>query len=86
MEAQNHDLRTWMSIAPSKSTWRAVIWNIGVLLTSVKIRFKIKITNPSQESQVSSIAQLGLGGHGCSLDLQIKIASQNLDHGYIKDQ
>ena len=40
---------------------------------------------PGSSSTLQS-PKWGLKGHGCSLHLQIKIESQNLDHGYTKDQ
>ena len=48
---------------------RAKIWNIGILKTRYHIQIKIKITNPSQESSVSSTPELVLTGHGYSLNL-----------------
>ena len=46
-------LRTWMFFAPSKSRYRATIWNIYVAKTSDHIQMKIKMQKPSQEPPVS---------------------------------
>ena len=55
--------------------------------TSNNIQIKIKIPNLSQEPPVSSEAQNhDLKDMDVLCTFKIKIESQNLDHGYIKDQ
>ena len=60
---------------------------MSVPKTSDHIHIKIKIPNPSQEPPVSSKAQnQDLKDMDVLCTFKIKIESQNLDHGYIKDQ
>ena len=60
---------------------------MGVLKTRNHIQILIKIQNPSQEPQASSKAlNEDLNDMDVLFTLKIKTNSQNLDHGYIKDQ
>ena len=60
---------------------------MGVSKTSNHIQIKIKIPNPSQELPASSKAlNEDLKGMDVLWTLKIKIKSQNLEHGCIKDQ
>ena len=59
----------------------------GVSMTSDHIQFKIKIPNPSQEPPASSKApKQDLKDMDVLCTYRFKIESQNLEHGYIKDQ
>ena len=60
---------------------------MGVSKTSSHIQMKIKMQNPSQEPPVFSKApNENLKEMDVLCTFKIKIESQNLDHGYIKDQ
>ena len=60
---------------------------MGVSKTSDHIQIKIKMPNPSQERPASSKApNEDLKDMDVLCTFKIKIESQNLDHGYIKDQ
>ena len=60
---------------------------MGELKTCNYIKIKIKIPNPSQEPPASSKApNEDLKDMDVLCTFKIKIESQNLDHGYIKDQ
>ena len=60
---------------------------MGVPMTSDYIQIKIKMPNPSQKPPVSSKAKNDyLEDMNALCTLKIKIESQNMDHGYIKDQ
>ena len=60
---------------------------MGVLKTSGHIRIIIKMQNPSQEPPASSKApNEDLKDKNVLCTFKIKIESQNLDHGCIKDQ
>merc|ERR1711954_47001 len=84
---QIRTLRTWMFFAPSKSRWRAKIWNIGVSNTSDHIQIKMKIPNPSQEPPASSKApNQDLKDLDVLCTFKIKTESQNSEHRCIKDQ
>ena len=86
-KAPNEDLRTWMFFATSKSRYRAKIRIMGISKTSDHIKIKIKIPNPSQEPPASSKApNEDLKDMDVLCTFKIKIESQNLDHGCIKDQ
>ena len=79
--------RTKMFFALSKSRLRAKIWIFGISKTSNHIKIKIKIPNPSQEPPVSSKDQNeDLKDMDVLCTFKIKIESQHLDHGFIKDQ
>ena len=59
----------------------------GCTKTSDHIQIKINIPNPSQEPPASSKApNQDLKDMDVLCTFKIKIESQNLDHGYIKDQ
>ena len=59
---------------------------MGVSKTSNHITFKIKIPNPSQETQVLSTApKEDLKDKDFLGTFKIKVESQYLDHEYIKD-
>ena len=59
----------------------------GYMKTSYHIQINIKIPNPSQEPPVSSKAlNEDLKDIDALCTFKIKIESQNLYHGYIKDQ
>ena len=56
-------------------------------MTSDHIKIKIKMPNPSQKPQASSKAQNeDLKDMDIVCTFKIKIKSQILDHGYMKDQ
>ena len=60
---------------------------MGVPKTIDHIQIKIKMPNPSQEPTESSKApNEDLKDRDDFFTFKIKIDSQNLDHGYIKDQ
>ena len=60
---------------------------MGVPKTSDYIQIKIKMPNSSQEPPASSKApNEDLKDMDVLCTFKIKIESQNLDHGYIKDQ
>ena len=60
---------------------------MGILKTSDHIQIKIKIPNPCQEPPVSSKARYqDLKDLDVLCTFKIKIESQDLDHGCIKDQ
>jgi len=75
-----------MFLALSKSRWRDKIWNMDVSMPYDHIQIKIKMPNPSQEPPVSYKSP-----NVVSKDIdvlctfKIKIESQNLEHGCIKD-
>ena len=59
---------------------------MGVLKTNDSIHIKFKMSNPSQEPPVSSQApNEDLKDMDVLCTFKIKIESQNLDHGYIRD-
>ena len=63
------------------------MWNRGVIKTGHLIQIKIMMPNPSQEPLVSSEApNENLKDIDVLCTFKIKIESQNLDHGCIKDQ
>ena len=76
-----------MFFATSKSRERIKIQNNGVLKTIDSIKIKIKLTTTSQGPPATCKAQ---NQDSKDMDVlcifKIKIESQNLDHGYIKDQ
>ena len=60
---------------------------MGVSKTSDHIEIKIKMLNPSQEPPVSSKApNEDLKDMDVLCIFKIKVESQNIDHGCIKDQ
>ena len=60
---------------------------LGIYKTNNHIQIKIKMPNPSQETQASSKAQNDdLKDMDVFCTFKIKIESQNLDAGYIKDK
>ena len=60
---------------------------MGVSKTSEHIQIKIKMANPSQEPPVSSKApNEDLKDMDVLCTFEIKVESQNSDHGCIKDQ
>ena len=73
-----------MFFAPSKSSKKLEIGNMGVSKTSDHIQIKIKMPNPSQEAPVSSKPLNQDIDVLCTL--KIKIERQNLEQGCIKDQ
>ena len=69
-----------------KSRWRAKIQKMVVSKTSDHIQIKIKISDPSQEPPVSSKPpNEDLKDMDVLCTFKIKIESQNLDHGCVKD-
>ena len=76
--------------------------NMCVSKTSDHIKIKIKISNPIQEPSpfleaknqdlkdmddlCTKNIKIKLKGHECFCTFKIKVESQNLDHGCIKDQ
>ena len=76
-----------MFFAPSKTRNRAKIQNMGVSKNRDHIYTKIKMPNTCQEPLESSKAPYeDLKDMDVLCTFEIKIESQNLDHGYIKDQ
>ena len=76
-----------MFFATSKSRKIAKIWIIVVPKTSDHIKLKIQMQNPSQEHPASCKALIqDLKDMYVPCTFKIKIESQNLDHGCIKDQ
>ena len=76
-----------MFFTPSKSWQGTRIWNMGISKTSDHIQIKIKMPKPSQEPPVSSkVPNEDLKDMDVLCTFKIKIESQNLDHGHIKDQ
>ena len=68
-----------MFFAPSKSRYRAKIWNMYVSKTSYYMQFKIKMPNPSQEHAASSKApNQDLKDMDVLCTFKIKIEGQNL--------
>ena len=60
---------------------------MGLPKTSDHIQIKIKMPNPSQESPASSKSpNEDLKDMDALCTFNIKIESQNVDHGYIKDK
>ena len=60
---------------------------MGIIKTSDHIPVKIKLPNPSQEPPASSkTPNQDLKDMGVLCTSKTKIESQNLDHGYVKDQ
>ena len=63
------------------------IWNLGVSKTNEHIKIQIKIPNPSKEPPAYSKAlNKDLKDMIILCNFQVKIESQNLEHGCIKDQ
>jgi len=76
-----------MFFAPLKSRLGAKVWIMAVSKTCDYIQIKIKMQNPSQEPPVSSKApNQDLKDMDVLCTFKIEIESQNLNHGYIKDQ
>ena len=76
-----------MFFAPSKSKYRAEIWNMGVLKTSDLIKINVRMPNPSHEPPVSSKApNQDLKDMGVFCTFKIKRECPNLGFGYTKDQ
>ena len=75
---------TWIFFAPSKSRWRAKIWIMCVSKTSDHIGIKIKMPYPSQEPPSSKALNQDLRDMDVLCPFNIKIESQNSDHGCIK--
>ena len=76
-----------MFFAPTKSRKRTKIQIMVVSKTSEYIQIKIKMPNPSQEPPASSKSpNEDLKDMDVLCTFKIKIESQNLGHGYIKDQ
>ena len=76
-----------MFFAPLKSRWRVKIQIIGISKTSDYIQIRIKFPNSSQEPPVSSKApNEDLKDMHVLCTFKIKLDSQNLHHGCIKDQ
>ena len=75
-----------MLFATSQSRMRAKILNMDPSKTSDHIQIKIKMQNLSQEPPVSSKApNQDLKDMDVLCTFKIKIESQNLEHGYIKN-
>merc|ERR1712239_81261 len=84
-KAPNEDLKDMDVLCTFKIKIKSQNFDHNIIKTSDHIKIKIKMPNPSQEHPASSKASNeDLKGHGCFLHLQIKIESQNSDHGYIK--
>ena len=76
-----------MFFAPSKSRERAKIQIVRLSKTTDDIQIKTKMPNFSQEPAASSKApNEDLKAMDVLCTFKIKIESQNLDHGYIKDK
>ena len=76
-----------MLFRPSTEGWKAKIQIMVVSKTSEHIKIKIKMPNPSQEPPVSSKApNEALKDMDVLCNFKIKVESQNLDLGCIKDQ
>ena len=76
-----------MFFAPSKSRERVKIWIRVVMKTSDHIHIKIKIPNPSQEPPGSFKGpNQDLQDNDVLCTFKIKVESQNIEHGFIKDQ
>ena len=74
-----------MFFAPSKSRWRAKIWNVDVSKTGDHIQIKIKMSNPSQEPLTPTKAlNQDLKDMDILCTIKIKIESQNPEHGASK--
>ena len=85
-KAPNQDLKG-MDVLCTFKIKRAKNWNMGVLKTSDHIQIKINIPNSSQEPPASfKVLNEDLKGMDVLCTFQIKIESQNLDHGCIKDK
>ena len=79
--------KTIMGLGGLGRVWGWAIWNMGLSKTSDHIQIKIKIQDPSQELPLSSKAPIHyLKDMDVLCISKIKSASQNLDHGCIKDK
>ena len=76
--------RIWMFFAHSKSKLRAKILIIAISKTSDHIQIKIEMPNPSQEPPSSS-KNKDLKDMVVLCIFKIKVESQNLEQGTIKD-
>ena len=76
-----------MFFVPSKSRRRAKVQNMSVAKTSEYIQINIRMQNPNQEPAASSKApKEDLKDMDVLCTLKIKIESQNLECGCVKDQ
>ena len=76
-----------MFFAPSRSRYRAKIWNIGVSKTSDYIHIKITMPNASQEPSAPTKApNKDLKDMDILCTFKIKIESLNLEDWCIKHQ
>ena len=85
-KAPSQDLKD-MDVLCTFKIKRAKMWIRGVPKTINYIKIKIQMPNPSQEPSVSSKApNKDLEDLDVLCTFKIKIESQNLENGYIKDQ
>ena len=86
-KAPNPDLKDMDVVCTLKINIESQNLDRGFSQTSGHIQIKIKKPNPSQEPQASSKAPNDdLNDMDVLCTFKIKIESQNLDHGYFKDQ
>ena len=86
-KAPNGDLKDMDVLCTLKSRQRAKIWIMDVSKASDHIQIKNKMPNPSQEPPASSKApNEDLKDMDVLCTFKIKVESQNLDPGCMKDQ
>ena len=86
-KAQKQDLKDMEVLCTFKIKIEIKIWTMGVSKTSDHTQIKIKMKIPCQEPPASSKApNEGIKDMDVLCTFKIKIESQNLDQGYIKDQ
>ena len=86
-KAPNEELKDVDVLCTFKIKIESTIWIMGISKTRDHIQTKIKMPTPSQEPPTSSKApNEDLKDMDVLCTFKIKIESQNLDHGYIKDQ
>ena len=85
--APNEDLKDMDVLCTLKIDTERQIWIMGMSKTSEHIPIKIKMQNPSREHPAfSKASNEDLKDIDVLCTFKIKIESQNLDHGCIKDQ
>ena len=83
----NEDLKDMDSLCTFQARQRVKILITGVQKASERIQINIKMRNPSQEPPASSKApNKDIKDMDVLCTFKIKIKSQNVDHGCIKDQ
>ena len=81
----NHDLK-YMDVVGTFKIKIVTIWNLGVSKTNEHIKIQIKMPNPSQEPPAYSKAlNKDLKDMIILCNFKVKIESQNLEHGCIKN-